>query len=382
MSLIMRNRAVHARRRVFAITLILSIMLCLTVLINSDDNARAFAFIGTKFSEGIPEADGGTVGYDGQFAYFIARDGADAIPFLDGPSLRFQRVLYPTLARVLSFGNAELVLWVLLAINVIAHSAAAGMLAYLLADFGAWPYWALIYSLWIGNLFAMRFDLNEPLCMALSLGAVIAYRHDRVWITVILLMLATLTKELGLIFAAGLALHALFRGEWRKSILIAAGPVLLFLAWWIVLRAWLGTLPTRYPAARGISLIPFSGLFDVLDTPRLPDQGARSIQFGMVSLLMVAPALMTLFAALRTLVRRRELPLSVALLIPAVGFLAIMPGVAWEDPVAAYRVGLAVVPAAILFLGEIAPGRLKWLAALWIPALLIIVLLAPLWLGA
>ena len=65
MSLIMRNRAVHARRRVFAITLILSIMLCLTVLINSDDNARAFAFIGTKFSEGIPEADGGTVGYDG-----------------------------------------------------------------------------------------------------------------------------------------------------------------------------------------------------------------------------------------------------------------------------------------------------------------------------
>lgn len=376
------RRAQQAGIRVGILTLLLTVALCFTVLLNNDDGAMAFAFIGTLYSEGIPLEEGGTKGYDGQFAYFIARYGADAIPYLDGPSLRFQRVLYPVTARVLAFGSADLIPWTLLLTNIIAHSATAGMLAYLLATFRAWPYWALIYSLWIGNLFAVRFDLNEPLCMALAIGAVIAYRHDRLWWTVGLLMLSTLAKELGLIFAAGLALHALVRGDWRKGLMIALGPALLFLAWWLVMRGWLGSLPTQYPAARGISFIPFGGLFDVLETTRLPDQGARTIQFGMVALLMAAPALVMLLAALRSLWRRRALPLSVALLLPAAGFLSIMPGVAWEDPVAAYRVGVPIIAAGILFVGEIAPRRLRWLAGLWLPATLILVLLPQLWLGA
>lgn len=378
-----QHRARRSGLRVGGVTLLLTSLLCLTVLLNNEDGALAFAFIGTRYSEDIAEEDGGTTGYDGQFAYFIARHGADAVPYLDGPTLRFQRVLYPVLARVLSFGSADLVPWALLLINITAHSVAAGLLAYLLADSGAWSGWAMVYSLWIGALFGVRFDLNEPLCFALSLGAVVAYRQDRLWWAVLLLMLATLTKELGLIFAAGLALHAFTHGEWRKSLMLFGGPVLLFLAWWLVMRAWLGGLPTQYPAARGITLIPFGGLFEVLDTHRLPDQGARVVQFGMAGLLLALPALVLLLAALNRQWQARSLrpALGTALLLPAVGFLAIMPGVAWEDPVAAYRVGMAIVPVGLLFLAGCCPRRLRWLAALWLPAVLILVLLPQLWLG-
>ena len=58
------------------------------------------------FSELNPQ---GTTGYDGQFAYYIARDGFAAAPNLDNPSWRFQRIIYPALARAL-MSSPELIM--------------------------------------------------------------------------------------------------------------------------------------------------------------------------------------------------------------------------------------------------------------------------------
>lgn len=369
----------RAALRVGIVTFVLVTLLCLPVLIQ--DGPLMFAFIGTRFSDGIPEEEGGTTGYDGQFVYFIARDGADAIPYIDGPTLRYQRILMPVLARVLALGNADIVPWALLGINLVAHSTGAALIAYLLAGFGVSAWWALIYSVWIGNLFAIRFDLTEPLCFALALGAIVVYRHERFRLAVILLIFATLTKELGLIIAGGLALHAFYRRRWGWSVLLAGGPLLAFLTWWVVMYAWLGGLPTGYPAARGITHVPFSGLFYVLETDIYPDAGARAVAFTLVAIWLALPAVVLLLLALRTMVIRRAIPLTAAIVLPAVGFLAIMPGVAWEDPVAAYRVGMAIVVAGLLFVGECYPRRMRWLAAVWLPATLIIVLLPRVWFG-
>jgi len=362
------------------VTLIVTTLLCVPLLLNHEDGVLAFAHIGTRFSEGIED---GSKGYDGQFAYFIARDGAAAADLIDGPSLRYQRILYPVLARALAFGQAELVAWMLLLINLIAHSAGAGMLAYILRGWGAPAAGALIYSFWLGNLFAIRFDLNEPLCFALALAAIIAYQNERYRWTIFLLILSTLTKELGAIFAAGLALHAFWQRRFGWSVLIFGGPVLAFLTWWGIMRLWFGTLPTRYPAAK-LHLLPFEGMFSLVnDHPRLAeiDQTTLNLQFGLLVFFMGLPTLVFLVAALWQWFKRRDLPLAVALTLPAAGFVMTMPDVSWHDQVAVYRVGAPVVIAGILFTGYTARRRLKWLAAWWLPAALIILLIPGLWSG-
>lgn len=350
------------------ITLGLSIALCIPVLATHDFDPIIFAHIGTRFSEQDPN---GTVGYDGQFVYFIARDGAEAVPYIDGPSLRYQRILYPLTARALALGQAQLIPWTLLIVNLIAHSIAAGLIALLLAQGGASPYAALIYSLWIGSLFALRFDLNELLCFALAVAAIFPYQQKRYRLTILLLILATMTKELGAIFAAGLALHAaLVRGQWRWAILIFGGPVLAFLSWWGFMRLWFGTLPTVYPSAK-LHLIPLEGMFTAKTT----------VELIMLAIFLGMPTVILLLLALYQIMKTRRLSLSSALLLPAAGFVLTMPDVSWQDAVAAYRVALPIIITGLLFVGEHYPQRLKWLGIVWLPPLVILVLLPELWLG-
>ncbi len=44
-------------------------------------------------------------GYDGQFAYYIARDPADSPDCLDVPAYRMQRILLPALGALFSLGQ-------------------------------------------------------------------------------------------------------------------------------------------------------------------------------------------------------------------------------------------------------------------------------------
>lgn len=362
------------------ITLLLTTLITLPVLLNHEDGPLAFAHIGTRYSEGIPD---GTKGYDGQFAYFIARDGAAAVPYIDGPALRYQRILYPLMARVLSLGQDELVPWALLIVNILSHSIAAGLLAYLLRRSDAPAAAALIYSVWIGNLFAIRFDLNEPLCFALALGGIVAYQHERYRLTIILLLLSTLAKELGLVIAAGIALHAFWNRRVGWSVLIFGGPLLMFLVWWGIMRLWLGTLPTIYPAAK-IHFIPFEGMVSLLtDDRRLGnvEQATRVIQFVMILYFLGLPTFILLVAALKRFWMTRNLKLMTAITLGCAGFVMTMPDVSWQDQVAVYRVGLPVIIAGLLYTGTFHRRRLKWLAALWVPATLIIFLIPGLWSG-
>ena len=98
------------------------------VLWQANGDPMAFVLLGTRFSEEDPA---GSEGYDGQFVYQIAANPAGAAPFIDVPAYRYQRVLYPLLARFLAFGQPAIVPWALIVINVVAIGA--GTLLYLVA---------------------------------------------------------------------------------------------------------------------------------------------------------------------------------------------------------------------------------------------------------
>ncbi len=368
-----------------------------SVLISHPDGILAFAHIGTEHSLGIPKEEGGTTGYDGQFAYFIARDGAGAEPLMDGASLRYQRIFYPLLARAMALGRADLVPYTLVIINVLALGIGAGALAYILTWAGGNGYLAIGYTLWVGNLFALRFDLHEILCFALALVAVIAYIHRRYIPDIGLLILATMTKEIGFLIAIGLALHAIFgRGKIRWGMLIAGTPLLTFLLWWGFMRLWFGTLPTRYPAAK-LHLIPLQGMFDTLTATYEITGAARTVNFILLAIFLGIPTVLLGILWLKTMLdhvraqhvaplrtrwlagMRSEYTLPLWVLLPCVGFVLTMPDVSWRDPAAAYRVAVPIVIGGMIFMAGVYPKKQKWLVALWLPATAMLLMLPELW---
>ena len=363
--------ALQAGLSIGLVTLVITLLIVLNDLRQTDFDPIGFVNIGTRFSLGDPA---GTTGYDGQFAYFIARYGAQAEPFMDGPSLRFQRILYPTAARALAFGSPALIPWTLIGINVLAHSAGAGLIAYLLRKDGGLPWIALAYGLWMGQLLAVRLDLHEPLCMALGLGAAAAYRAERMRLAIALLVLATFTKELGLIFAGGLALHATLTGRIRWAVLLAGAPVFGFLVWWGIMRLWFGTLPTIYPAAK-LHWIPLQGMFAELEESLL--------EFVMLVIWLGLPAVIVFALSATSLLRSlrlRQTPhYSAPLAVAGAGFVLLMPDVSWVDPVAAYRVAVPLVASGLLFLGLHHRHGANWAAGLWGVTFFVVLIIPPIW---
>ena len=314
---------------VSVITLLITAAWCAWVWFEADQDFKVFAWLGTYFTEDDPN---GNIGYDGQFYYLIARDGADSIPILDGASFRLQRILYPLVGRLLAFGQPDFVGFTLILINVVAHSITTGLLAYLVSRTGVNPYWTLFYAVWYGALVGVRFDLTEPLCFVLAMGAIVAVLHQRYWLTLILLVLSVFAKEIGVVFAVGIALWLLQQRKWLWVILYAVVPVTLLLGWWQVLYSWLNESPMSYPGAK-FSLIPFGGMILIRD--------ALDLFFAVLWLL--APMAFITWFWLHQLIQTRRLSLNMALWFVSVGFVATLAGAVWQDPVATYRVATPVV---------------------------------------
>ena len=89
---------VHSLRPWHVVGLIALAYIALTLARYGGDPMK-FALVGTRYDPGL---QGGTWGYDGQFAYQIARDPLGASRFLDVPAYRYQRILYPLIAWALA----------------------------------------------------------------------------------------------------------------------------------------------------------------------------------------------------------------------------------------------------------------------------------------
>ena len=87
------------------------------VVRSNDGDPTALAALGTRFTEGDP---GGSEGYDGQFAYYIARDPLRGWQYCDVPAYRYQRIVYPLLGRLLAWGNNAWLPYSLALLNIAA----------------------------------------------------------------------------------------------------------------------------------------------------------------------------------------------------------------------------------------------------------------------
>lgn len=246
------------------VTFLFATIIVAWVLVRSEGDALALVRIGTQFSEGI---ENGTEGYDGQFVYFIARDPnpESVAELLDAPAYRYQRILLPIIARLLSFGNETLLPWALIFIGVISHAGGTWAVVTLLEKWGINRWYGLVYGLWVGFVLAVRLDLPEPLAYGLVAFALLCNESGTKKLAWVFYGLAVFAKEVTFLFMAAQLVVDLLSGKRRDALglaMVAGVPFLVFQLWlWKIFgQAGLGSGGAM---ATPFELIPFMGLLRV-----------------------------------------------------------------------------------------------------------------------
>ncbi len=330
------------------ITAIVSLIIIGVVITGSGGNPLSLARIGTVYSEGDIN---GTQGYDGQFVYYIAKDPRpDQVrEKLDVPAYRYQRILLPLLAHLLSFNDGQLIPWLIPAINFLAHVMGTWGVASLLKQHGKNPLHAIYYGLWVGFLLALRLDLPEPLAFAFIVLAFYEMTEGRHWLGWITYSLAIFAKEVVVIFAIAHFLVFLTKKEWSKGL----GFLFFTLLPFGVFQFWLKSQFGHFGVGSGGAMatqfewIPFLGLFKI---------GGHSLLLLIVFLVtfgpfILYPALWGLWKSVWVMLQG-EMSFEVAALgINAAVFL-FLPFSTYREPGGLLRFASGLILALILYIGR------------------------------
>jgi hypothetical protein len=353
--------------RPWVVVLLLALAYVGLTLARYGDDPLAFVLVGTRYDRGDPQ---GSPGYDGQFAYYIARDPAGGWRHCDAPSYRCQRILYPLLAWVLALGQPGWAAWTLIVINVAALVGGTYFTERLLTARGVSRWYALVYGLYGGLVAGLRLDLTEPLAYGLVQAALWTWERERRWTAGGLLALAALTKETTLIAVAGLLLHLALGRRWRDAVKVGAVVGLPFAAWQGVLWAWLGEpgLGAGGAMATPFEAVPFGGLWRVATV----SWRVLWLLLAIEGPLFVVPTAWALVVSVRDLLRgRRHVWVTVLLLQAAV--LPFLPFSTWREPLAMARLAVGLVAATLLYGALRRSRRVLTFSFFWLVTLALLV---------
>ena len=287
-----------------------------------------FAHIGREFlrsahtsptidSIRTPESE---FGYDGQFYFFIAADPARGRDYMhvgteDQSAIRYARIVYPGLSYLLSAGQLGALPGAMLALNLLAIGGGTWAVALWLRRRGRSPWFAALYGLWPGMIFAVFRDLSEPLAYCFAALALLVFDRKRLWPSAALLALSLLTRETTIGFVLALALGVALRDRVR-GLLFAAAAVLPMLVWRGVLSAWFH-LPTLEHTGAGLkAVLPFYGMY-----ARYPFDW----QHWLLVWTVYVPLLLAGVGGLYLLARRRELDLALLVVLNVALFVVFLP---------------------------------------------------------
>ena len=320
-----------------------------------DWNPLWFMWLGERYANLDPA---GRTGYDGQFVYYIARDGMAAIPHLDNAPWRLQRILLPLVTRVLSLGQPDAMPWMLILINLAAICASTFALAQWLHSQKVSAWYSLTYSLFVGLLLAYSRNLTEPLAFCLAAWGVTTWLKKKHVPAIFLLALAALTRETAVLFAVGLALAQLAHKNLRLAF-IASTAALPLLVWEGYLFARFSVVPFRVGPT--MEFIPLAG-----SLPYLSLDPARLSAFALVG---VPSALWAIFSAMH-LLKNPHLDPAWLLLTVSV-FMTLMPPVLYEHIMGAGRIAAGLVLAALLMFPTLSESARKAVLIYWVAPTLI-----------
>jgi hypothetical protein len=216
----------------------------------------------------------GDIGYDGQFAYFIALDPLRARYYMDTDAYRYTRILYPLVARALALGRPALVPYTLLAANLAAIFLGTLALAAWLRRSGVSAWYAATFGFYPGVLIVLDHDLTEVSSYALVAAAILVHDFGPRWRMLgsgLIFGLAALARETAVVFTLCYVLADLFgtegdggawrsalRDRWRPAALLAVAGLGPLLVYKLLLLIWLGGTGSGLSAF--FEPVPFGGL--------------------------------------------------------------------------------------------------------------------------
>ena len=175
-------------------------------------------------------ADPNEAGYDGQFYYRLALDPFDwartAFGITMDQSYRYTRIGYPVLAWLVSFGQHQLVPYVLVLINLFGVAAMAVLGGMFARASGRHALFGLAFAAYFGLVISVGRDTAEPVAEACMLGGLLAYRRSRYLLAAGLFAFGAITRETILFAPAAIAVVRLVEMARRR-----ARPGLADLTW-------------------------------------------------------------------------------------------------------------------------------------------------------
>ena len=327
------------------------------------------AELGTRYAQGDPD---GSEGYDGQFSYYIA---VDPNPYsveehLDVPAYRYQRILYPILARSLVGGEVNGIPWALLAVNLVAHAIGTWAVILLLNERQLWRGYGLIYGLWVGLIAGVGLQMHEPLAYALIAVGWLLRRRGRRVLGAIFLGLALFSKETSLPFWGAALLADLLDKDNRGSIIGLAASGLAFAGWQVWLWSVFGSpgLGSGGAMATSFEWIPFMGLWRIGQVS-MTVLGLFVVIFGPT---VVLPAIWGVIAGWQTIRQSWRQAEPWALLFNGL-LIVFLPFSTFREPLGLLRFSTGLVLAVVFF--AVSRGQKKILnyGLFWIPLLVILI---------
>jgi hypothetical protein len=308
--------------------------------------------------------------YDGHYFYQIAHrwfESPEAISQLPSDyafrenvptAYRYQRIVYPVAARLLSFGQPQLIPWMLILVNITAIGLGTWATERILIYLDTSPWYALAYGFYGGNFIALRANMAEPLAYALVLLAILAWLRQRQSWSVLLFALAVLTRETTVLFVVGYCLYYLISRQWHRAGVLATA-VLPYFFFQMVLYFWLGE--TGFRGNDPFILLPLGGWLMIASM--------NLTVFLLLSLMIVPISIIPLFAALvlsvRDLWRRFYHPFVFILLIHAL-FLLFLPHLTFREASAMTRVTQGLAANMVLYGALTKSPRILNYSLLWI----------------
>ncbi|MEA3377950.1 MAG: hypothetical protein U9R72_17320 [Chloroflexota bacterium] len=332
-----------------------------------DGDPLAFALTGSRYSHHEPQ---GTEGYDGQFAYYVARDPLDGWQHCDVPAYRYQRILYPVMAWALALGRPAGVPWTLILINLAAVAGGTYFTERLLDRHGVSRWYALAYGLYGGLVAGLRLNLTEPLAYGLVQGGLWSWVENRKVRAASFFALGALAKETALIAVGGLLVYLLLESRWRETALLGLATLLPFGAWQGVLWTWLGSpgVGSGGAMATAFEWLPFGGLLRATAT----SWPVFWLLLAVEGPLFVLPTVWGVVTSGRDLLRGRRHLWTVQLLVQA-AVLPFLPFSTWREPLAMTRLATGLVTATLLYGALHHSRRVLTLSFTWLATLALLV---------
>ena len=221
-----------------------------------------YVHIGTLFARRDPH---GTIGYDGQFYYFLARDPWHAHQYMDNAPYRYQRIVYGLLVYIVSLGQASLIPFLLLFVNFLSIVLSVEIVARLLAQRNLSPWFSLPLGLYFGQATAFIFDTTEPLTIALLCIGLWYLERKRITTSAVFMGLAALSRETAILFPLVYAISFLWQQRWLDVARFLVLAILPMFVWYVVIWVIFGQTGLTYAPA--FEPIPFGGIFAFLSSP-------------------------------------------------------------------------------------------------------------------